>query len=287
MLISNVSLPHPVFGLNDDYLNGTYETEVKVAPTESLMSFIIEHKLPNKAIEKLISSGKILFCIEVNCPSTLYRNSFLSREKTQRFEISQDLLRGRFSITFYVSANEDLGNYKNEEFNPDYKNTAFDLKKGDVIAYGGISYFTAIKDWNALKSLKTYMNIAPGSETGYMEVILGTEKITVLLPDEDYKKYLDVIVYEEIPPIIHSSIVYPAILYALRQISKDIESQEGKEWFEFLKFKKEQDPELKTFEWQQSEDEISRFAQCLLGKPIKRMIDALYIQKQQENEISD
>lgn len=282
MLITNISLPHPVLGLNDDFVEGKYESEIEIAPTELTMNFIVKHKLDNKIINQLISSNKTCFSVEINCPSTFYRNSIVSNEPIQSFKISQALLRGRFYIIFYISACENIKDYTNDAFNPDYGGRIFEINKGDIIAYGGSASFTAIKDWTALKSLKTFMTISGGSESGYMEVSLGTEKIIIYLSNEEYEKYQYIINYDEVPTIIHSSMAYPALIYALKQIAIDPESQEGKEWFQFLQIKKEHDPKLKTFEWQEGEEEISRFAQELIGKPIKRMIEEMYALKKQD-----
>ncbi|MEK7451171.1 MAG: hypothetical protein AAB662_04520 [Patescibacteria group bacterium] len=283
MLITNISLPHPVLGLNDDFVGGKYETEIEIAPTELTMNFTVKHKLENKVIDELVSSNKACFCVEINCQSTFYRNSFISNEPIQHFEISQTLLRGRFSIIFYISAYENIKNYVNDSFNPDYKGRSFEINTGDVIAYGGATSFTAIKDWNALKSLKTYITISGNSDTGYMEVGLSSEKIIINLPKDEYRKYLDVIPYDEVPTIIHGSIVYPALIYALKQIAIDPERQEEKEWFQFLQVRREHDPKLQSFEWQQGDEEISRFAQELIGKPIKRMIEKLHSLKKRDS----
>lgn len=283
MQINNVSFPHPVLGLNDDFVGENYLAEIEIAPTKSVMKFKIHHKVDDKTIVNLISDKKISYCVEINCPSTFYRESFLSDSSLQEFEISQELLRGKFYITFYISSNLDYLEYNNEKFNPEYKGERFEIYKGDVIAYGGNTTFTAIKDWNALKSLKTYMTIQGGSETDYMEVILGPEKITIQITDAEFDKYKNIINYEDIPTIIHSSIVYPALLYTLHQISSNQEREEGKEWYEFLKFKRDNDERLKKFEWPpQVEDEMIRFAQELIGLPVKRMINETYTRKEQE-----
>lgn len=287
MQINNLSLPHPVLGLNDDFVKGSYEAEIEIAPTESTMNLVIKHNLDNKVIEGLILSGKASFCLEINCPSTFYRNLFTSNETIQNIEISQTLLRGRFSIIAYISTREDVDNYTNDAFNLDYGGRSFEINKGDVIAYGGGTSFIAIKNWNSLKSLKTYMTISGGSETGYMEIELGPEKIIIHLPNDEFEKYQNIINYDEVPMIIHSSIVYPALMYALNQIAIDPESQDGKEWFQFLQIKKENDPDLKLFEWQEGPDEISRFAQALIGKPIKRTIEGLHTIKEQESELEE
>ena len=278
MQITDLSLPYPVLGINDDYLSSKYSSEIEVAPSEFDMEFVVKHELTNKKLNNLIADKKIKFCVEINCPSTFYRNSFLSYDVIQTFKIKQELLRGKFYIYFYIVSEAEIPAYTNSDFNEDYLGQKFDIGIGDILAYGGRSKFTAIKNWNALKAVKTFMTITGDAELEYMDVYLGPDKIYVQLPQKDIDKYMNIASYDDVRPILHSSLAYPALVYALTEVLQNPGQYEKKEWLQFIKTKIEHDPNLSWFNWQNHE-EINRFAQEMFGKPIKRMIESIDYQK--------
>lgn len=277
MKILNLSLPHPVLGgLNDD-VSGEYSPEIEAAPTEDFFLFKINHSLKNDSIEQLINSNKAQFCVEVNCPATVFRKCFLTSDFSQEIKINQESLRNRFDVTFFIVASQPLPNYSNNSFSYDYEGASFDVDKGDILAYGGEIKQFAVKDWISLKSIKSFMTIQKDPDSdGNISVQLSTDKIIVLVSEEDYKKYCSLVNTEDISPIFHSSIVFPALIYALNQMADPgkAESYSNDAWCEYLKFRKENDTELQQLDWTDQED-IVKVAQKILDKPINRLLVAI------------
>lgn len=286
MKILNLSLPHPVLGLNDD-VSGEYTPSIEAAPTEEFFIFKIIHNLKNDAIEKLINDGKTQYCVEVNCPATIYRKCFVSNESFQEIKISQEFLRNRFNVTFFITATQNIPKYSNDSFNYDYEGSIFDIQEGDVIAYGGETRQFAVKDWVSLRSIKSFMTIKKDTDSdGNISVQLSPDKILVLVPEDDYKKYCSLVGTENISPVFHSSIVFPVLIYTLNQMAdpNKNENYENYSWYEYLLLRKENDNELQQLDWTDQEH-IVRIAQKILDKPISRLLEAIEKQNKDLEEI--
>ena len=286
MKILNLSLPHPVLGLNDD-VSGEYTPIIEAAPTEEFFIFKISHDLKNDAIEKLIDAGKAQFCIEVNCPATIFRKCFVSKESFQEIKISQEFLRNRFDATFFITATQNIPEYSNDSFSYDYEGSKFDVEEGDVIAYGGETKQFAVKDWISLRSIKSFMTIKKDADSdGNISVQLSPDKILVLVPEDDYKKYCSLVGTENISPVFHSSIVFPALIYTLNQMADPNKSEnyENYSWYEYLLLRKENDNELQQLDWTDQEH-VVRIAQKILDKPISRLLEAIEKQNKDLEEI--
>jgi len=286
MKILNLSLPHPVLGLNDD-ISGEYTPNIEAAPTEDFFIFKIDHVLKNDAIEQLINDKKAQFCVEVNCPATVYRKCFLSNDFSQDIKIRQEFLRNRFDVTFFITSASHVSDYTNDSFSYDYEGSVFDIEKGDVIAYGGETKQFAIKDWSSLKSIKSFMTIKKDLDSdGNISIQLSPDKIIVMVSEEDYKKYCSLVNTENISPVFHSSIVFPALIYTLNQMAdpNKKEDYENYSWYEYLLLRRENDAELKQLDWTDQEH-IVRIAQKILDKPINRLLEAIEKQNKDLEEI--
>jgi len=286
MKILNLSLPHPVLGLNDD-VSGEYTPSIEAAPTEEFFIFKISHDLKNDAIERLIDDGKAQFCVEVSCPATIFRKCFVSREPFQEIKISQDFLRNRFDVTFFITATQNIPEYSNDSFSYDYEGSKFYVEKGDVIAYGGETKQFAVKDWISLRSIKSFMTIKKDPDSdGNISIQLSPDKILVMVPEDDYKKYCSLVGTENISPVFHSSIVFPALIYTLNQMADPNKSAdyENYSWYEYLLLRKENDSELQQLDWNDQEH-IVRIAQKILDKPISRVLEAIEKQNKDLEEI--
>ena len=101
MKINSLSLPHPVLGVHDD-VKGSYETQLSVQLTPEKVTLAVDHKLNNASIQGLISSDKVTFCVEVNCPKTFYRCVLFTKSSQQVIEIPANSLLDKVSLDFYM-----------------------------------------------------------------------------------------------------------------------------------------------------------------------------------------
>src|SRR5258706_14262836 len=136
MKVTNISFPHPVLGINND-VTGQYTGTLNVKPEKEFISLTIVHEIFNPEYANLIKNGDANFCVEVHCMKTFYRNSFLTSEMQQTIRISTFDLMDLVEVEYAVVAVRDLKNFSLRGWHSDYKGNQFEIRKGDVLGYGG------------------------------------------------------------------------------------------------------------------------------------------------------
>jgi hypothetical protein len=269
MRIDKLSLPHPVLGLGDD-VNGFYRASPAVKLGRQNISVIINHGVSNKTIESLLNEKAAAFCTEINCPQTFYRKAFLTTESSQIIEIPSDELRNKTEINFYIVAAKDISGYSVDGANEDYRGFTFEIEKGDVLGYGGRTFFIAAKRWEDIKALSSLMVIKKSErEKGPFEVDLNSDKIVVYLSEQDFNIFRRASRHG-FDSIFHSSIVVPVLMHALNQMMGDDEGNlfENHKWYQILEFRK--NDEGLDRKW--SREYITEIAQTLLANPLTRTL---------------
>jgi len=275
MRINSLSLPHPVLGIHDD-VEGTYETELSVQLTQESVTLAIKHKLNNEGISGMISSGLALFCIEVNCPKTFYRNIFFTENHQHSLTIPANLLLDKVSLDFFVVTSVDIRDYYLAGVHEDYKGYKFNLSKGDVIAYGSSASFIAEKSWLALRTVSSFMDIQKYDEkNGPIKIDLSSDKIIVKMSESDYERYRSTWNKQYFGQIFHSAIVLPALIYALSQMFEDRngDSYGDRKWREMLDHRIKNDEVLRNIRADQGN--VVQIAQILLDNPMDRTLSSL------------
>ena len=182
-------------------------------------------------------------------------------------------------MQFFITAEEEIPDYEIIGSNPDYGNSTFFISKGDVLAYGGDTFFIAAKAY-ALMTVSSFMVIeASDEEKGPMYVDLSDdEKVILRLSKTDFDKYnyCKAHGYKDVYPIFHSSIVFPALLHILYNMKDNPDEHEEKSWYENLnwRFKNQKQFTEANLSISNTED-IPRMAQLLLGSPLQRSLDSI------------
>jgi len=101
MKINNLSLPHPVLGLADDVI-GEYHANCDVKLEKEKISISVLHNIFHETIKKEIASGNLKYCVDINCPKTMYRKTFLSENTKQLIEIESVELIDKVVLSFFV-----------------------------------------------------------------------------------------------------------------------------------------------------------------------------------------
>lgn len=280
MKISNISFPHPVLGVADD-VRGYYEPKFDVGMTRHKITFSVDHSLSNKTLQKLVSERSVFFVVELNCPQTIYRTIYRSYDKNQAFEVDASELRNAVEASFYIVANKNLNNYVVDGANKDYSGYKFEIGKGDILAYGGVFGFMAGKTWASTESIASIFDIQKSSkEDGPMSFCTSDEKIIIKLSKKDYAKYEEVSRAHQFYSVLHSSMAFPALMYALSEMIEQNENSEedggrndGCEWKQILENRINNDEDLKKIGWDSTK--IPEIAQILLEKPVSRMFGSL------------
>lgn len=268
MKYNNRFYPHPVLGIRDD-IDGSFQCHMTVEVDKDNTIVTPQLKLDNKDLEKLVSLKKASFCIHTYCRGTMFREVFRIKDPVSyKITIPTYKLNGETEMDFFICAEEELNNYSNSGSNIDYKGYVFQIEKGDIIAYGGKAIFYSNKSPEQLKSVSAIMNIKnSGQKNGPFFNEYDGPKITINISDSDYDQYQILKQYKSLIPVIHSSLVFPALYEALNFMEYDEAADQYNEfdWYKLLRKRLE---EIKG-------NTLLEKAQNILDLPINRTFNVL------------
>ncbi len=232
MKVNTKSYPHPVLGNGDD-LGGFLKVELPYELSREFVKINPTFSLKNAGVEDLLTKNKASFIIEVECRSTFFRRSFSTRKLSERISIPAKLLRERVTVNFYVCADKNISEYRPSESHQDYEGAVFDVDAGDIVAVGGQASFIAEKAFDPLRPpVSSFMSIMEGTHhEGPIQIDYDSEKIMIVLSKADWKKYLEVRNQKSAQNILHSSIVFPALVDAAYKIQTSASDYENTNWY--------------------------------------------------------
>lgn len=287
MKLNNLSLPHPVLGQSDDITahSEISEPTIVIGDTSYLIEFEISYD--NGTIADLVKFDKALYCCEVTCPGTLYRELFTFSETKIRLSLDRSILRNKVNFQVYCLSKGQISNYSNPAAHADYEGFVFELEKADLLANLGSFSFNADIEYHKLKAASSFMEIIPHSgqetETDY---VFDSKKIQIKLPKEAYEKFRHDFIgkNKEYAAIIHASLVQNALTVALYNYEKSLEMGNCV-WAESIEHRLRDEQDLNNGSSKFDLDQIPKLVQKLLGNPNNRMIESLEkLSKTQHNE---
>ena len=267
MKVKNISYPHPVLG-NEDDVQGSFSVTSRHGLGRKKIRLTIEFKLENKTLEDMVKKKLAMYTIEVECSGTFYRKNFMIFDNKNPFIIEEDAhkMRGSVSVKFYIRANETIEKYEIEGCHSDYTGFQFSISKGDILAQGGKTLFSADKEFDPLKAaVSSFISVREDTKNADGPMVIDyddPEKIYIKLSRKDWKKYQELKGTKWIAPIIHSSIVLPVLADALKIVIDNDSDRQGSRWFEMLNIILQQKSLM--------DDEPLIAAQKILDGPINR-----------------
>lgn len=286
MKINDISLPYPVLGISDDVLPLLKKDCVSIdrpTMTATSLQFKIRLKQKNKEISKFIRQGRAEYVCEINCARTFYRECYRQASPDFDIEIPRKNVSGRIEFDMFVTVKTPIEQYHNSQFNPDYDGVFFDMEPGDVlVAFPSASYNLDIK-YDKLYAAGSFMQIANGGDDNRPTWFnISGDKILIMLPPKMFKEYDERIrVDRDYIEIIHSSIVFNALVFALYHINE--QEYDGKQWSESIKYRVKTEEALKGFDITDN-TRVFELAQTLLEDPYQRMFNHLCEMKKRVEE---
>ncbi len=128
----------------------------------------------------------------------------------------------------FVVAKEDINDYSNIHFHPDYSGAKFDIEAGCILAVGRQVDFTITKHTDDLSNVPSIFSIVFNADQNVTQMIVDIDnpKIVIMLPMNDFTNYKALnnnVLYQ---PILISTVVIPALIYTLEEIkNRDPESR--------------------------------------------------------------
>lgn len=268
MKIKNIKLPYPVLGLSDD-ITPAPQFDIKMSSDKMKYMFDISFVMENPDIQRLIDDGSAQYVCEIDCLGTYYRFSKTSKAPRFNIELKRREVVGSISFFCSIVATKPILGYTNSQAHLDYVGYTIDLNPGDLLAFLGEATYDAEIRYDRLQNISTFMEIQESPvDDGRTYYVLSEPKILIQLPAELFKCYKERVRGPKFSSIIHASLVYNALLYALFNYSE----YEDMLWARTLKLRLQTEPRLKGYDIEDFQDAPS-IANALLGNPYHRMFD--------------
>ncbi len=269
------SFPHPVLGNLDDVELYEFQANCTFQGDRQFYYFHTYYKTSNPTLLELLEKGTAAYVLHIECGSTFYRNRFVLTKEQETVKVPADSLRDNVEVNFFICANTDIPGYQIEGSNPDYEDTLFNVKRGDVLAISEGVSFPAEKDYDAIRKVSSIMQVekSESEDQGLMKVRPTEHKIRIILPAADYEIYAKLKDEDRWATILSGTIVLPALMEAISLVEAGEAGEEGNEgsedyrWYQILKARLQELPA--------SADSNLLKAQLLYEKPVYRVCSNL------------
>lgn len=278
--------PYPVlWTLNDDYSNSSFSAEITAKNEYKKTTIIADFDLVNDDLKNYISNGQAEYLIHIECSLTAFRKVLTSADSHIESVIDDTQLNGRISICPFIVAKANIDNYSNNNFNQDYLGASFNVEKGAILAVAEQVNINLTKDFDELANLPSIFTICKKDTTDPipMEVELDSEKIRINLNSVDFKNYQIMCNMNNFLPVLHTSLIFPALVFVLEKVRNDYSEYEDYRWFKGIK------AALKKENISFDEDTLSNctsieLAQILLALPIRNTFSAIVSNEYSEDD---
>jgi hypothetical protein len=229
----NVSFPHPVVGNADDAAGNLAPEVVRSNDRRTLTLNIRELVTHNAALDRCIAEGLAEFVTRVECGSTGFRKSYLTRKRAQQIKVPIHELYREVQIELGVIAKHDIPDYRPTDPHPDYGDSTFPVEAGDILAIAPPRHFVLDVQWDPLRApMQSIMRIVRDDrDSGPMIAFLENDKIIVRVSSLDYDRYS--MCKGNNPDVLHASLVLPVLIQAIQK--KDDQDYQGFLWSQRLR----------------------------------------------------
>lgn len=278
MDIKNKHFPYPILcSYNDDYIKSsfTYNLEQIKSFKEIVLEYNIENS--NSELNNMLAIGATEYVFHIECGVTSYRKIIKSKEVKGEIKIPLIQVDNVINLNLFIIAKEDITNYTNSDFNPDYEGISFYINKGNIIAIANPVIINVEKQDEDLGNVESIFSISrrAADDEAEIKINLNTDKIKLLLNAEDYANYNNILNIPGYIPVLHSTLIFPALIYIFEDLKKGgFEDYSNTLWFKSMLKTFENNGSLLTSELLENRTSFE-LAQAVLDSPVKRAFQQL------------
>ena len=187
-------------------------------------------------LKRLIGAGKAKYLLHVECPLTLYRETFSSDKENFSCNIPLNRVKKNLDCLALVVLVEDTKKFSCADWNRDFDRLNFNLQHGSVLAYQNFKPLTLPDDPNIFKNVASIFSVYRLVDDKPCEVDLAHDKIKVGLGNKDYDLYRRYCSRPEMQPILNAMIIFPALVYIFDELKVEggFERYDEMTWFKSL-----------------------------------------------------
>lgn len=266
--------PYPVLCLDtDDYKKNQFEVDFDIAKDIHQICFQFQVNLEDGLLKEMLEQEQVKLVYHIECPKTLYRQIHCTKNLQHEVSIDEKQLNGKVDICCFIVAAKDLVNYCNDNFNEDYQDVSFEILKGNILGFYNLPRMDFTKNTEELSKISSIFSVIrkEAAEEG-MEIELTGDKIKVCLGNDAFMQYKNFAKTSDYQSMMHATLIFPSLLYALDMIMKD-----GEEDYQEYRWFKAIDQMLSASNKSLNKETIEqmtsyKLAQKLLNLPINRAL---------------
>ena len=216
----------------DDYIDNTsfevsnLEAHIESSDLVSIRCMFVVH---NKQLQRLLEDKKLVYALHLEGEASSYRKLITTSAENPFLNVSikNDVLPKKLFVNCLILANTTIKNYRNETFNSLYYDETYvvdTLYKGDIVAFLPTQTFE-FDVYNEALGQDSIFTISKHNEP-YMGLELTGDKIEIILPQNMFNTYKTWGNVRDKKSLFISSIIMPALIEALGEISNERVSPE-------------------------------------------------------------
>src|SRR5699024_7881183 len=133
----------------------------------------------------------------------------------------------------FILANNQINNYSNVLLNDWYQGVPLSFEKGNLVSVGDIVETTLFEDDMELLDLPSIVDIARSDKHEVMEVELGSNQITIFLPEYEYTQYVRN-AHLVLKHTIMSTVIFPTLVQVFSKMNENPVDYEEYTWYQVL-----------------------------------------------------
>lgn len=267
MKISGYKFGHPVFGIDDYYdFKPEITIEQKIEDEYLIIASTNFDLGSNQVLKDLINNEKASIVTEVFCSYTMYRECLQSKDGVN-VRVPLKNIRNKIEVLYFIIANDEIIDYRNNSVKPSLNNQTFYIEKGDILGMLG----EEIISLDVSTSMDSIVKIRESEDNKTSTFSWNESSIIINLPSETYQKLNRLKASLDYQKILVSSILQSALIHACYKLQIEGTYSE-KNWHKAL-----------LIHWNQynnqseepSKEDIPDFVEYLLKKPFGLLIDTI------------
>lgn len=242
MRIGNRIFPYPV--LNHDItlsgygLGATFELKFDGEPlqrNEMLVFKNLHYEINEPILAEMIEQEKINGAFIVECSASTFREAFKITSNPIDLEIPLEKFKGTVVASCYLYANEDISDFKSDNFLEEYLGYSFEIDKFDILAVDDGVNFNVETDPSQYDKVSSIFTIVKRMDDSKIMTYENREQhIAIYLPEEYYKSYEMIKTDSSYNNIAFAMFAIPTLtscLCELGEIESISDAEEKHAWF--------------------------------------------------------
>lgn len=234
MKFHNRAFPYPILDTTDelrqDFSDGDFQVVVDetINEDEDRLTLNVTYRCSVPEIEDLVEAGKAVYSLLVMSPATMVRRAYVSDSQNQEIEISIHDFYGQVELLPQIVVTEAIQGFSSEDLHEEYRDVAFDLFPGDVLAVADSETRTFEFEGLRLEKLIT-ARLNEALDPSVYQIELKDSKIYIDMGSTLHEVFSELKQDPSVKPFLFMSIYKDVFFLALEELRSD-ESARDKRW---------------------------------------------------------